>query len=346
MSEADDEIDAEAVSSSRGNQYMRDVRETKEFGTVIIQPSIHFERIFALFDKRQRAKFVKYAFGQLGGIEKKDETIHEFVREILSHDEEPLDDEDFDYNCSDDDYTRALYARGNMNAALVISGDDHRGLAKVLVNTLFIEEATDTAKFDRFFADALGSSILLPEQAAAVATCVLQSRSEFQRFEKEADYLLTDAGIVRRKSFDDEASYMIARERTAELRDLFGVYQATGIAIAQHQAMVVRPEQLVDRFKLEVVAGGLYVPIRRSIVLARTIDEAIRLAESDKASLLAMEARRFEEFMAEFLHASGLRWSSLSVRAMEVPIYCVCVTYMVSPCALPWKLNGTRRAAP
>ncbi len=75
--------------------------------------------------------------------------------------------------------------------------------------------------------------------------------------------------------------------------------------IATRQNNLVNPEELFKRFHLDPVGTGLYVPVRKQIAIAKSIEEAMRLAEHDKSSLLSMEPRRFEEFLAEIFSRLG-----------------------------------------
>jgi len=172
------------------------------------------------------------------------------------------------------------------------------------VNTLFLA-STDAEAFENLFASALGSTILAPEQAAAVATCVQESHSDFARFGAGAEYLIGERKIVRRRSFLSDDGFLRSRERAAELREILEVSRKLQPEVSKHQGNVIRPEDLLDRFHLDQLGAGLYVPQRTKLVIAKSMDEAIRLAQSDKTSVLDMSPRRFEEFLAELFVRLG-----------------------------------------
>ncbi len=213
-----DYLDDSEDGNFRGTQFITDLRETRRLGKIIVEPTLHFQRVFAQFERRQRVKFFDYAHREWQNYSGKKSTEIEFAYEILTG--WPLDEEWLDEPPEESEaqvrlleskqFKRQFKAEQVSIAREIATGANYKALALLLVNTLF-HDTYDAETFETFFAAALGSAILTPEQATAVATCVAESQSDFRRFEVTAEYLVGDAHTVKRKSYRSETAYSRAR---------------------------------------------------------------------------------------------------------------------------------------
>ncbi len=64
---------------------------------------------------------------------------------------------------------------------------------------------------------------------------------------------------------------------------------------------------LQEKFRLEQSFGNIFLPLNAGILIARTMQEAIKLAERDRSALMRLAPRQFEEFLEEIFTRLGFK---------------------------------------
>ena len=177
---------------------------------------------------------------------------------------------------------------------------------------------------------ALGQLTLSPAFAAAIASCVRQNDIRIAAFEGDADVLLADVHLhntrgqiegtektIRRMGVRDpwnpelsdhyEFRFLLEEivEQATVLDSLLPELESQFQDVAATQHTLFATDQLCERFALERTDTGIYIPNSKQRILTEAFQEVVRAAERDRATLLRMSPRGFEEFMADVFKSLG-----------------------------------------
>jgi len=282
---------------ARAHEFDEDVLTSIVFGRNIIEPPYHFSRVFRFFGKEERRKLLMEAYDFDQSLHTKPYSIEQFIAWTLyvSEDEAYTNDwggdpDKVDLNKLPSPCLRAV--------TQTVAGENYRALAVILSNTLLDPANLSEENFDDLFRQALGTSIITPATAAAVASCVAHSNCDFDRFENSSSGLIADGKILPSALFFRPHEHAKVYDDLNDLKALAGAARKTRAALIGTEHRIVRPDALYAKFNLEETASGLFVPQRKKIAIARSMEEAIRAAHASKEALHQMTPRRFEEFLA------------------------------------------------
>jgi len=202
--------------------------------------------------------------------------------------------------------------------ASTLSGDNPSGLAQVLLGSVL--GPGNVSELVSLLSTSLNLTILNPEQAAALITCINHSEEDIERIQNIPKELIYDIELLPKgaslETFDDsDKSYTGVKyinrysldHGVDELIEYLSKADPQLRGILDKQERLVDPNKLSSKFFVQRQSTGIYIPPKQRILVARTMQEAVEKAEKDRSSLLNMSPRKFEEFMAYMFSQLGFQ---------------------------------------
>jgi hypothetical protein len=299
----DDESESPKYVNPRGQDVDEEVRSTKSFGSAIVRPPHHFSRVFVHFSSEELGRLLRVSLEFYRTVDVSDYTLEQMIAFLW--------DSGLDYNSTHDwggpaDVDLNEVTSEELRTIVNIAGGRHtRGVATILANTLLDPTRVHESEFDDVFRRAFGHAIVSPAVAVAVASCVQHSRTDFDRFENTTNDLLGDSLILPEDTFQTRGEKETFRHNLDELEALAKAVRLSRPNLLAVQTDMVRPEELYHRFHLEEVASGLFVPKQSNILIARSMNEAVRQVRDSKEAIRDLSPREFEQFLAHIFEQLG-----------------------------------------
>jgi hypothetical protein len=214
---------------------------------------------------------------------------------------------------------------------------DARGLAEILSQTLIGGMMEFESLLVPTLTKVIGTKIHSPEVAAAIEQCLYFNRRLIETYQTEAQDLVGIARSITNEDFDDVTSdEALAAKfnyealgyrsyRPTFLRDLIEPEHdpANFYGLAEQVELLAKKDSLnelsilqealrndlalSDKFGFVRSESGLFVPANDRPRLVADFAELLKRASVDRAHLLSMSPRAFEEFMANLFDALGYR---------------------------------------
>ena len=183
-------------------------------------------------------------------------------------------------------------------ASGVTVGGNARDVSFILANTLLAHDMTRNLELTQLIGRTLKENLLTPEQAAAVASVVEFNNQDVSRFEWQAGCLVDETRIFPDACFSSPEERQMLLSQADILDFILNGGRKYRDAALREQKELTAIEELCKTFRLAPGPTGIFVPLRKHILVARTIAEAQQLACDRRDLIFAMSPREFEEFMA------------------------------------------------
>lgn len=314
---------------SRTEQHDCDLQDTAQYGQYLNEPSNQLVRLISLFRSDQRVQLLKDAHSQSLGVYSGPswkqfiafQVLNLFVHEMRPHDLGWISVGGEIYSQAKWKAMMDVVARGSLprrtlslaklcpevqpQVATTLSGEDSRGVARILANTLLAEDLTRNDELVRLIGRTVQDSVLTAEQAAALASAVEYNNQDVARFEAEAEYLVDETPLIPGECFESNAQRLELTHHADLLSSILDAGRMYREASLQQQHELAAIDELCESYRLAPGPTGLFVPLRQHLLVARSIAEAEQLARDSRGLLLAMSPREFEEFMANVFKDLG-----------------------------------------
>jgi HJR/Mrr/RecB family endonuclease len=292
---------------SRAQILLDDICHTRGFGSWVSDPPHHFTRIFKLFsiEARQSILTSAYRLFRTKIDPAKGQSLEQFVAYGLFSN-------NFDWEYSDERWAKSprtfkLDRLSNTERSTVyrmILGQNPLGLSRVLAATVVVVGLAEYDLSDQL-APILTDCILSPEQAAAIVGCTSHNRLLFEVFENQARDLLNEVELFPADSVGEVTELYDIYGEARQLESVLQHAELTCPELVTIQDTVCSVEELKNRYKFEQSDVGLIIPRSGQIVVAKSIEEAIRMAEHDRSRVMALSPREFEQFLKEIFTRLG-----------------------------------------
>ncbi len=294
-------------------EFNDDLLSTIGYGLAIQEPPHHFSRIFSLFAAEERRKILDDAYDNARkmGVSKRDFTLEQFVVASVAgcfgwerHETEGAIAIEWDFDPANATALR-LPLEDQIMVREVIRGNSYRGLAIVVAGTTLDPDFLTQHEFSHMFSRVVGARVLSPEQAGAVASCVTQNRKSFERFADQGSGLVADAGVFPSGAIPDRDSAAEMQHNAEWLGTLLASNEEVKRLLLHSQTEIVKPDSLFDRFDLEETASGLFIPLKSSLIIAKSMRDVVTAIERDRNEIRSLSPRRFEEVMRALFETLG-----------------------------------------
>lgn len=284
--------------------------DARDFGRWLLSPHTHFGAILSALSAEERAYVGMRAHSLYSEANSSDCTLHQFAAFALLVRGRPFHKYNHICRVQDPHSAEAVqlhYANSHDNSVIRagIAGEDVPSVAKMFYTA--IEEAQrakleiDTAEY---ILGLLHSRTRTAEDAVRIVSVAEATKKFIAVFQLRAEDLLAEANsYLRNRSLSERSANELAESAVGLERTLSDTLDAKPTITAM-QAKIIRPDVLLDRFSL-VREAELYVPKRREIVVAKTIDSALKSVAQDPSFLQQLSPRAFEEFIRDLFIRLG-----------------------------------------
>lgn len=283
-------------------QVLEDCMSTDAYGEYVSIPSHHLTRLLHTFNAADRLLILRAVHDGFQTTTD-DCTLDQFVAFVLHGQHEPRFSQ-WD-RCADGVRLSELDDAELLEVAQIANGRSCDGIARVFSALVFRRAISPTLDaigiLNRTFSSRIGST----EQAAHLTGLLQQCSLEVADFEAQAKDVLADIRLLQPKRLLRSRDWIQLRDARANLVQTYRKDASVRQNIIETQNLIVSPSQLNARFDLDENATGLIVPKRKSIIVAKSMEEAIRKVEQDKSEIMQMSPRTFEIFMADLFRMIG-----------------------------------------
>jgi len=292
-----------------------EVNSTIAIAKAMIQPPTQFVRLFRLFTPKEQLSVLNYMLENSRLLNDGEYSLEQFVAfsilgqqgSIYELENTHLEElKDHNYDISDPSLLKLSWLNPHQQSYVrtIINGSNTLGLARVFSNQIMMDEPFIPSLHDeliQIIRECIDRPIHSPGLAAAVSECLKFNSKLLDVISHEAsaiaDYALA---MLPEKDFVLTPQLNKLRDNISELMEI---------------AKVDLPEQsafnhtlreglaLVERFRLVESDYGLLIPQNFMPILTKQFKELVSSVSQDKATLLSLSPRQFEEFMADLFRS-------------------------------------------
>ncbi|HEV2842528.1 MAG TPA: restriction endonuclease [Chthoniobacterales bacterium] len=314
-----------------------DLYAARSLGRVLSEPTNHFVRLTRVFSEEQRTVLIRRAFEFYKTVEPGCYSLAQFCAFVLGSFDfnQPIAEDDereyFDWkNPAAVNFERDPEFDVKGVVQDVCNGKDIRNIATVLARTLFRRDALEELLLPTL-ASTLGDAINAPAIAAAVEQCLLFNRRLINTYRSEASEIVGFAKSIPSEEFWDYVpqqssasmydyetnSWLITEpefsdpaynpneffELTETVENLATSASLNGLDQLMHD--VEGKLDLANRYGFIKTQSGLFIPRTFTKTVGPDFDKIVANVSQDRANLLNLTPRGFEEFMAQLFERLG-----------------------------------------
>jgi hypothetical protein len=303
-----------------------DLYAARSIGRLLVEPTVHFVRVLRLFPTEGRLALLKDAYAFSKQFYRTDFSLEQFVAfALFAWDPNwPIEDA-IDAEAPSKVQFGRLTGEQKYVAHRAASGKDEGLVAEVLTRTSSMDARSTESEVLRVIAKSLGGRIDDAALGAAVAQCLLFNRRLIQSYQDETAELVGFAASIPDDEFDTDDSYKGAlpdnlfldlpylpdiefdrAEFQSLTREVSSLVEAESLLYAGEFNRELSDDlALGDKFGFVESPSGLFIPSHARRIISTQFADLINRASEDKAHLLALSPRGFEEFMAKLFEGLG-----------------------------------------
>jgi hypothetical protein len=304
-----------------------DLYAARSIGRLLVEPTVHFVRVMRLFPPEGRLALLKDAYAFSKQFYQTDFSLEQFVAfALFAWDPHwPVENAISAETPSEVQLDR-LTREQKYLVRIAASAQSEGLVAEVLTRTSANDARSTESEVLRVIAESLGGRIEDAALAAAVAQCLLFNRRLIRSYQDETAELVGFAASIPEDEFDTHGTYKRAPLDSLfhdELPDLSDIEfdRAEFESLTRDVSSLVEAESLLfagefnrelsddlalgDKFGFVESPSGLFVPSHARKMISTQFADLINRASEDKAHLLTLSPRGFEEFMASLFQRLG-----------------------------------------
>lgn len=297
----------------RVDLHREDLRDVTQYGAYLDEPSNQLVRLVAMFHPEQRVSFLKSAHKHIYGHypgSSLERFIGDFFITALKGAPAPYLWGEFEQDSALFDlHDRRRSPRRHplvcKAVAAALSGESPRFVAAVLTKALLFDDLSRNEDLLHLLGESLNGKVLMPEQAAALVSAIEYNAADVLRFENTAEYIVDETFLLPDNVFTSDAERRALYREAGDLRLALQFGREYRVAAGDLQRDLVQVEDLCHAHHLAQSVTGIFVPLGRHLLVAKSIADARAMATRDRELLLSMTPREFEEFMSNVFRELG-----------------------------------------